>query len=85
MHHACMATKTISIDLPAWERLRKARISDAESFSQVIHRAKWARGRKSCGDFVTELISKDRYLSANEIRRLKQAQKEDAPPKAVWR
>lgn len=37
----CMATKTVSVDLEAYERLCRARISDKESFSQVIKRATW--------------------------------------------
>lgn len=84
MHNACMATKTISIDLPAWERLRKARISDAESFSQVIHRAKWSRGRKTCGDLLEHLVAEGGYLPSKEIRRLEQAQKQDSPPESAW-
>jgi hypothetical protein len=39
--HACMATKTISIDLAAYETLRKARLRPDESFSRVIKRARW--------------------------------------------
>jgi predicted CopG family antitoxin len=34
-------TKTISIDLEAYERLRRARRSRSESFSMVIKRATW--------------------------------------------
>ena len=75
MHSACMATKTISIDLQAWERLRQARQSEAESFSQVIHRAKWPGARKTCGDLLDGLVRQGHYLSAREIRRLEKAQR----------
>jgi hypothetical protein len=36
-----MATKTISLELDAYERLRKAKRSDRESFSEVVRRARW--------------------------------------------
>ena len=41
MHNACMATKTISLKLDAYEKLRAARRQPTESFSQVILRARW--------------------------------------------
>lgn len=84
MHGACMATKTISIDLKAYERLRKARQSETESFSQVIHRAKWTASRRTCGDLL-EVLRRDRqYLPAKQIRILERAQALDTPPKAKW-
>ncbi|HET7293940.1 MAG TPA: antitoxin VapB family protein [Vicinamibacteria bacterium] len=36
-----MATKTISLELDAYERLRKAKRSERESFSAVVRRARW--------------------------------------------
>ena len=36
-----MPTKTISVDLEAYERLRRARLTPDESFSRVIKRARW--------------------------------------------
>lgn len=41
MHDPCMATKTISLELDAYEKLRKAKRSERESFSQVVRRARW--------------------------------------------
>jgi hypothetical protein len=41
MHDSCMATKTISLELDAYERLRKAKRSERESFSEVVRRARW--------------------------------------------
>ena len=42
-----MSTKTISVSLPAYDRLRRARRKPEESFSHVILRAEWR------GDTVT--------------------------------
>ncbi len=83
MHNACMATKTISIDLVAYERLRQARQTTDESFSQVIRRANWGRPRKNCGDFLDQLRRHKSYLST-AIRLLQKAQAQDATPARRW-
>jgi hypothetical protein len=36
-----MATKTITLELDAYEKLRKAKTSERESFSQVVRRARF--------------------------------------------
>lgn len=36
-----MATKTITLELDAYEKLRKAKRSERESFSEVVRRARW--------------------------------------------
>ena len=41
MHDSCMATKTISLEIDAYEKLQKAKRSERESFSQVVRRARW--------------------------------------------
>jgi predicted CopG family antitoxin len=38
MHGPCMPTKTISIELDAYELLKAEKRSDRESFSQVVRR-----------------------------------------------
>jgi hypothetical protein len=36
-----MATKTITLELDAYEKLRKAKRSKRESFSEVVRRGRW--------------------------------------------
>jgi hypothetical protein len=36
-----MATKTITLELDAYEKLRRAKRSERESFSEVVRRARW--------------------------------------------
>lgn len=36
-----MATKTISLEMDAYEKLRRARRDPRESFSNVVRRARW--------------------------------------------
>jgi hypothetical protein len=41
MHDSCMATKTITLELDAYEKLKRAKRSERESFSEVVRRARW--------------------------------------------
>jgi hypothetical protein len=78
-----MATKTISIDLVAYERLRKARQRPDESFSQVIRRARWNESGAT-GATLLEALRTAPVLSRAVIERLERAQREDAPPDEPW-
>lgn len=50
-----MATKTISLELDAYEALRRAKRSERESFSSVVRRAKWADAPPAAGDVLKSL------------------------------
>ena len=78
-----MATKTISVDLEAYERLRRARIRPDESFSRVIKRAHW-ESPPSTGGALLEILEKTEPLPNEVLERLEQAQLEDRPPTDPW-
>ena len=83
MHGACMATKTISIDLEAYQKLSRARRTPKESFSQVIRRAAWPKHRKTCGNVL--IGSKTAPLiSEDTLKRLDAAQESDVIPSDKW-
>lgn len=78
-----MATKTISIDLEAYERLKKAKISSDDSFSRVIKRANWDVPAKTCGDLLDSLVGMP-VASDDVLDRLERAQAEDEAPDTNW-
>ncbi len=79
-----MATKTISIDLEAYERLDRARRSPGESFSKVIKRATWSAPSHTAGALLGALATVP-PLDDEELRRLEAAQAADTPPENPWR
>lgn len=79
-----MATKTISIDIEAYERLRRARRSPRESFSMVIKRAEWPTPPRTAGA-VLRALEEIPILEPEILARLEAAQDQDAPPEDPWR
>jgi predicted CopG family antitoxin len=73
-----MATKTISIDLVAYERLNRAKIGPKDSFSQVIRRAHWDQEAKTCGALLTALQGMP-VADEEVLGRLESAQLQDRP------
>ena len=84
MYTCTVPTKTISIDLEAYERLRAARRSPDESFSRVIKRAQWRNEAPTASallDALAELPTVDDHV----LERLDEAQIADVPPADRWR
>jgi hypothetical protein len=55
MHDLCMATKTISLELDAYEKLRRAKSQARESFSSVVRRARWDDLPPTAGQLLEQL------------------------------
>lgn len=73
------ASKTISIDLDAYERLRRARRSRGESFSMVIKRATWPEPPRTAGALLEAMLALP-AVDASVLDRLERAQREDRTP-----
>lgn len=85
MHIACMATKTISLKLEAYEKLKSARRYASESFSQVILRARWPEETITGGKLLRRCREKGAHFSEAELDRIEDLKQSDAPPEDKWR
>jgi len=83
MHGACMATKTISVDLTAYARLTTARRRADESFSSVIRRAQWPSSGTRGADLLSLLDALPR-AAPEVIETLEANQQLDRPPANKW-
>jgi hypothetical protein len=79
-----VARKTISIDLEAYERLRTARRSPNEWFSQVIKRAHW-RSEAPTAAGLLDALAELPTAGDDVLARLDEAQHADASPDDEWR
>ena len=52
-----MATKTITLELDAYERLRRAKRAPRESFSAVVRRAVWPEEPLTAADYRHEMLT----------------------------
>lgn len=84
MHVLCMATKTISVRLEAYERLRRARRYARESFSDVIMRAVWPDEPLSAGEFLDRVRERGPTYDAAGLETIDDLSAMDAPAEDKW-
>lgn len=84
MHNTCMATKTISLKLEAYNRLRAARRYATESFSEVVMRATWPEETLTGAELLARCRTEGPSLSEQAIDRIEQLKVADTAPVDKW-
>jgi predicted CopG family antitoxin len=79
-----MGTKTISLRDEAYERLKRARRSPSESFSDVVMRATWDREPMRAGEYLTMVRERGPLYQAEGLDLIEETKRTDAPPKDKW-
>jgi predicted CopG family antitoxin len=79
-----MATKTISLRLEAYDRLRRAK-KPGESFSDVVMRARWDDRTVTAAELLRRRRERGPLLSEEELDRIEALRCEDRPPDDKWR
>ncbi len=79
-----MSTRTISVKDEAYTRLRAARRYAGESFSEVVLRATWPEDTVTAGAFLKLIRSRRPRLTRDELDRIEDAKRNDAPPEDKW-
>ena len=84
MYCLCMGTKTISLRDEAYERLRRARRTPSESFSDVVMRASWPDETLNAGEFLRLVRERGAIYTTDELKRVDDASAADRPPEDKW-
>lgn len=84
MHTLCMPTKTISLRLEAYEKLRRARRYGGESFSEVVLRARWPEESTTGAALLARYREHGAYFTEDDLARLEDLKRQDREPEDKW-
>lgn len=79
-----MGTKTISLKIEAYNRLKAARRYTDESFSEVVLRATWPEDTVTGGDFLVLWRSRGPSFTEDEWNRVAELKRREQPPEDKW-
>jgi predicted CopG family antitoxin len=79
-----MATKTISLRLEAYERLKRARRFPGESFSEVISRAVWPNQTVTGRELLERIARRGPIMTEDEVAAVEAAKAETRVPEDKW-
>lgn len=79
-----MSTKTISVRIEAYERLRRAKRDPSESFSDVIMRARWDSAPVTASAYLSLVRERGPLYTSDELADIEAAKASDRPPTDKW-
>lgn len=85
MHTAWMATKTISLRMEAYGKLRAARRYPGESFSEVVMRARWPEETVTAAELLDWYRDEGPLLGSDGLARVESLKQHDQPPEDKWK
>ena len=75
-----MATKTITLEIDAYERLKRAKRTARESFSEVVRRLPMPAGAITAGQYLALTRERGALLSKDDARAIDELNLADQPP-----
>jgi predicted CopG family antitoxin len=85
MHNARMSTKTISLKMEAYKKLKAARRYPEESFSEVILRATWPEETITAEEFLVRYRKHGPFFKENVHTKIEKLKRSDRPPVDKWK
>ena len=79
-----MATKTISLTVEAYERLRTARRRPGESFTDVVLRAEWPGGGITGAELLRRSRETPPFFTEEQLDETERVLASDRPPEDKW-
>ncbi|MCH8812763.1 MAG: antitoxin VapB family protein [Gemmatimonadetes bacterium] len=79
-----MATKTISLRVEAYEKLRRARTRPNESFSDVVMRARWEEQTVTGGELLALVRERGPLYDCDELDAIDELKSEGKAPADKW-
>ena len=77
MHSLCMPTKTISLLTEAYEKLKRAKRTPSESFSDVVMRARWDDVTTTATDLLRRMDDRGPIYTVDEFDRLHEIEEQN--------